>query len=108
MKQKELDTVLKEKKCKNCAICLEGLNSTHQDSIDLITDLNKRLNTKQLEAEKLLDSYNKQSKLLAEVSQQSFKMLRLKTQSFLKSNQSLVARHEAKFMQVEDLMQGES
>lgn len=40
-KSKQLEVILKEKKCKNCAICLEGKNLSSMDSIDLITDLNK-------------------------------------------------------------------
>lgn len=30
-KAKELDTILKDKKCKNCPICLEGMNHSHLD-----------------------------------------------------------------------------
>jgi len=30
-KQKELDTIIKDKKCKNCPICLEGMNFEFKD-----------------------------------------------------------------------------
>ena len=30
-KKKELETILREKKCKNCPICLEGMNLNFQD-----------------------------------------------------------------------------
>lgn len=30
-KHKELETILKDKKCKNCPICLEGMNINFSD-----------------------------------------------------------------------------
>jgi hypothetical protein len=53
--RKELETILKDKKCKNCPICLEGMNHTFKDQIDLITDLNKKLNEKSNDHDRLLD-----------------------------------------------------
>jgi len=72
LKKSELDAVLKEKSCRNCAICLEGHNSTFKDQIDLITNLNKSLNKKRQENDGLLETINSQSKLLANISQNSF------------------------------------
>lgn len=40
-KTKEVETILKEKKCKNCIICLEDLKDKPTDSI--VKDLNERL-----------------------------------------------------------------
>ena len=42
-KCKELEVILKDKKCRNCPICLEGMNLQFKDQIDLITDLNKKI-----------------------------------------------------------------
>jgi hypothetical protein len=53
--RKELETILKDKKCKNCPICLEGMNTQFKDQIELITDLNKKLNEKAIENDRLLD-----------------------------------------------------
>lgn len=40
-KTKEVETLLKEKKCKNCMLCLEDLKDKASDQI--IKDLNERL-----------------------------------------------------------------
>lgn len=71
-KQKELETILKDKKCKNCPICLEGMNTNFTDSIDLITDLNKKLMLQSQENDKLLQQVNLSNKLIADVSAHSF------------------------------------
>lgn len=57
-KQKELETILREKKCKNCVICLEGMNLKFSDSFDLISDLNKQIMAKAGENEALLEQMN--------------------------------------------------
>lgn len=41
-KTKEVETLLREKKCKNCVLCLDDLKDRNPSS-DLITDLNDRL-----------------------------------------------------------------
>ena len=97
-KQKELETILKDKKCKNCPICLEGMNLNFQDSIDLITDLNKNLLGKSQENEGLLEQLNKSNKLMADICSHNFLMLRQKTQDFLKSHDQLKSRYERKLM----------
>lgn len=84
--RKELEVVLKDKKCKNCPICLEGINHSFKDQIDLITDLNKKLMEKSNENDRLLDQNNLSSKLIAEISSHNFAMLRQKTQDFIKSH----------------------
>lgn len=75
-KAKELDTILKDKKCKNCPICLEGMNLSHLDQIDLITDLNKNIASKSQENDKLLEQLNLANKLCADISTHNFTMLR--------------------------------
>jgi hypothetical protein len=85
-KQKELETILKDKKCKNCPICLEGMNINFSDQIDLITELNKNLLSKSQENENLLEQLNKSNKLTSDICQHNFQMLRQKTQDFLKSH----------------------
>ena len=100
--RKELETVLKDKKCKNCPICLEGMNHSFKDQIDLITDLNKKLMEKSNDNDNLLEQNNLSSKLLAEVTSHNFSMLRQKTQDFLKSHDQLKQKQERKVMQVED------
>jgi len=67
-KSKELETILKEKKCKNCPICLEGMNLNFNDQIDLITSLNGQVMAKSNENDSLLENLNQANKLLNEVS----------------------------------------
>jgi len=67
-KSKELETILKEKKCKNCPICLEGMNLNFNDQIDLITSLNGQVMAKSNENDSLLENLNQANKLLSEVS----------------------------------------
>jgi len=44
-KTKEVETLMKEKKCKNCVLCLEDLKDRTPNA-DLIQDLNERLMVK--------------------------------------------------------------
>lgn len=85
-KHKELETILKDKKCKNCPICLEGMNLNFHDQIDLITELNKNLLAKSLENEELQNELNKSQKLMSDICSHNYSMLRQKTQDFLKSH----------------------
>lgn len=101
-KQKELDTIIKDKKCKNCPICLEGMNFEYKDQIDLITELNKNLLSKSQQNDSLLEQLNRANSLMSEVCSHNFTMLRQKTQDFLKSHDQLRSRYESKLMQVED------
>jgi hypothetical protein len=78
-KQKELDTIIKDKKCKNCPICLEGMNFEYKDQIDLITELNKNLLSKSQQNDGLLEQLNKANSLMSEVCSHNFTMLRQKT-----------------------------
>jgi hypothetical protein len=41
-KTKEVETLMREKKCKNCILCLEDLKD-RSPSTDLVSDLNDRL-----------------------------------------------------------------
>lgn len=107
-KHKELETILKDKKCKNCPICLEGMNLNFHDQIDLITELNKNLLAKSQENEDLTDQLNNSQKLMSDICAHNYSMLRQKTQDFLKSHDQLKSRYERKLMQVEDNLTLES
>lgn len=107
-KAKQLETILREKKCKNCAICLEGMNLSQMDQIDLITDLNKQVMQRGNEAEGLQEQLNQANKLLADVCAHNYAILRSKTQDFLSSHDQLKQRFEKRLMQVEDNLALES
>lgn len=78
-KQRELDNVMKEKKCKNCPICLDGMNHQFKDSIDLITELNSNLMNTRQENDNLTSQLHRANALISDVSQNNFALLRVKT-----------------------------
>ena len=78
-KCKELEVILKDKKCRNCPICMEGMNLEFKDQIDLITDLNKKIFEQSQANEKLHNEMNVANKLISDISSNNFKMLRQKT-----------------------------
>lgn len=66
-KTKEVETLLREKKCKNCVLCLDDLKD--RNSSDLITDLNDRLLAKSKRIDSLEDQLRKSTALVNQVSQ---------------------------------------
>lgn len=94
--------MMKEKKCKNCPICLEGMNHQFKDSIDLITELNANLMNTRQENDSLTNQLHRANALISDVSQNNFALLRVKTQDFLRSYDHMKKGFERKLMEVED------
>jgi hypothetical protein len=72
-----VDTLLKEKKCKNCILCIEDLKGGPSDAI--VKDLNDRLVTKSAKIADLEDQLRKSSSLQNQISSHSFNLIRQKT-----------------------------
>jgi len=62
-KNKEIECLLKEKKCKNCILCLEDLKDKNPDQA-LIQDLNDRLMLKSKRIDTLEDQQRKSTFLV--------------------------------------------
>lgn len=67
-KNKEIECLLKEKKCKNCILCLEDLKDKNPDQA-LIQDLNDRLMLKSKRIDTLEDQQRKCTFLVNQVCQ---------------------------------------
>lgn len=103
-----METILKEKKCKNCPICLEGINLGAFDQIDLITDLNKQIIQKTAQVDSLQEHVNQANKLVSDICSHNYQMLRAKTKDFLQTHDQLKQRFERRIMQAEDNLALES
>lgn len=64
-KTKEVETLMREKKCKNCVLCLEDLKDRNPSTdYTLIQDLNDRLMIKSKRIETLEDQLRKSTSLI--------------------------------------------
>jgi len=100
-KTKEVESLLREKKCRNCILCLDDLKDKNSSS-DLISDLNDRLLAKSKRIDSLEDQLRKSTSLVNQVSQQNFQFLRQKTCDFYKSIDTLKSGYEQRLMEVEE------
>ena len=99
-KTKEVDTILKEKKCKNCILCLEDLKDKPSDI--MIKDLNERLVTKTNKIAQLEDQVRKSTSLVSQVCNHTFTLLRTKANDFVKSTDQIKQKYEIRLMEVEE------
>ena len=64
-KTKEVETLMREKKCKNCVLCLEDLKDRNPSSdYTLIQDLNDRLMLKSKKIDTLEEQLRKSTSLI--------------------------------------------
>ena len=102
-KTKEVETLMREKKCKNCVLCLEDLKDRSATTdLTLVQDLNDRLMAKSKRIETLEDQLRKSTSLVNQVSQQNFQFLRQKTSDFYRSIDNIKSGYEQKLMEVEE------
>jgi len=102
-KTKEVETLMREKKCKNCVLCLEDLKDRNATTdLTLVQDLNDRLMAKSKRIETLEDQLRKSTSLVNQVSQQNFQFLRQKTSDFYRSIDNIKSGYEQKLMEVEE------
>lgn len=69
-KTKEVESLIKEKKCKNCVLCLEEIKDKFTPAdLAIIQDLNDRLMTKTKRLDLLEDQLRKSSTLINQICQ---------------------------------------
>ena len=87
-------------------LCIEDIKTkiSDQSQINTITALNDQLVQKACKINELEESNRQYGHLLSEICNQNFSFLRLKTSSFMKSQDSLKAKYEKRLMEVEDRM----
>lgn len=101
-KTKEVESLMREKKCKGCILCLEDLKDRSCSDPNLISDLNERLMTKAKRVDSLEEQIRKGNLLINQVCQQNFQFLRVKTQDYYKSLDSVKSGYEQRLMEVEE------
>ena len=91
---------MREKKCKNCILCLEDVKDLKPDI--LIKDLNERLVTKTARIAQLEDHVRKSTTLINQISTHSFSLLRSKTADFVKNLDASKQKYELQLMEYEE------
>ena len=74
-KKKEVECLVKEKKCRNCVLCLDD-SLKEKEGANLVQELNDRLMAKTKRVEQLEEQARKGTHLLNQVCQQNFQFLR--------------------------------
>ena len=69
---KEVEGLIREKKCKGCILCLEDLKEKSATDPALVQDLNDRLLAKAKRVEQLEEQVRKSNSLVNQVCQQNF------------------------------------
>jgi len=104
-KQKEVEALLREKKCKNCILCLDDLKDKASEIV--IKDLNERIIAKTNKIATLEDQVRKSSAVINQVCQHTFSLLRTKATDFLKQQDTLKEKYESRLMELEDRLSSE-
>lgn len=107
-KTKELATVLREKKCSNCVLCVEDIKlKAHQnpDTAQMSAQiglLNDNLVAKAVRISELEESVRQSTLLTSQVCTHNYRTVLNKASDFLRQQDSLRQKYELKLMQVED------
>ena len=97
---------MREKKCSNCMLCVEDIKVKFgMDASQLsatVEQLNKKLVEKSLQVSTLEEHVRQGNHLVGQVCTQNYTMLMLKTNEFLKRQDTLKSRYECRLMEMED------
>ena len=103
-KSKELETVLREKKCTNCLLCVDDIKlkySQQADGAHLVSQiaiLNDNLVAKAAKISELEESQRQASLLISQTCSYNYRILQNKTNDFLRQQDSLRQKYELKLM----------
>lgn len=107
-KTKELETVLREKKCINCVLCVEDVKLKANSSVDMaqltaqISLINDTLITKARKVSDLEELLRQANLLVSQVCNHNYRMVLNKSGDFMRQQDALKAKYEQKLMGVED------
>lgn len=106
-KSKQLESVLKEKKCQNCILCIEdiqGRGETGSSNRNIVSELNERLIKNAQRINELEENVRHSALLISHLSQQVFAVGQQKLADQAVSEDRLRQIYELKLMEVEDTL----